>query len=340
VVPSYADPFKIAKYASIEAIFGERPAYVMQKKRRYEQTVWINDSNGINPNLDVIGTTRLYYQRARWAKHPSFCTCPCEPKCHESHLDFKTFSDEVWSSDDDDFSESYYNKKSELMCVRHERSGKILDAGETIVPGVGVVILQQNQHSSSHSGRIFLSNKKTEEEKKEWNMARLHQFCKDEGLSWPQKVHRTIRRPSNRKSSSSSFLTPRRLYPYLKGHPTPVDQNEALNQKTVPTEVVCGENSLENIIDRKKTVFAKPVYAHGSDIKIEDNKAESYYEPSTASRNLLSYSTQPEGDDSSSTMLPSERDPAETEASAVKAFQDSDVEDRSPEVQEEGMKKC
>jgi hypothetical protein len=107
---------------------------------------------------------------------------------HQSHFDFKTFSDETWSSDDDDFSESYYNKKSELMCVRHERSGKILDTGETIVPGVGVVTLAQNVLSASRSGRIFLANERRAEDTKEWNMDRLHQFCQDKGLSWPQKV--------------------------------------------------------------------------------------------------------------------------------------------------------
>jgi hypothetical protein len=130
----------------------------------------------------------LYYNRAWWIKHPSYCSCPCEPKCHQSHSDFKTFSDETWSSDDDDFLESYFNKKSELMCVRHERSGKILETGESIVPGVGVVALAQNFLSASRSGRIFLANERREEDAKEWNMDRLHQFCQDEGLSWPQKV--------------------------------------------------------------------------------------------------------------------------------------------------------
>jgi hypothetical protein len=167
VVPSYADPLKIRKYDSIEEIFGEWPAYIMQKKRRYEQTIWIKEKEASAHKLEVIGTTRLYYNRARWSKHPSYCSCPCEPKCHQSHLDFKTFSDETWSSDNDDFSESYYKKKSELMYVRHERSGKILDTGETIVPGVGVVALAQNVLSASRSGRIFLANERRAEDTKE-----------------------------------------------------------------------------------------------------------------------------------------------------------------------------
>jgi hypothetical protein len=32
LLPSYADPKKIRKYESVRATFGERPAYVMQKK--------------------------------------------------------------------------------------------------------------------------------------------------------------------------------------------------------------------------------------------------------------------------------------------------------------------
>jgi hypothetical protein len=84
---------------------------------------------------------------------------------------------------DDDFSEIHYNKKSELMCVRHERTGKILDKGESILQGVGVVTLHQNFHMASSSGRIFLANDKKSEEAKEWKMDRLHQSCHDEGLT-------------------------------------------------------------------------------------------------------------------------------------------------------------
>jgi hypothetical protein len=96
--------------------------------------VWIKDDNPQHPILDMIGTSRTYYAHARWSKPPNFCTCPCEPKCHQSSKDFKSFLDEAWSSDDDGFSESYYNKNSKLMCVRHERTGKLLSKGETIVP--------------------------------------------------------------------------------------------------------------------------------------------------------------------------------------------------------------
>jgi hypothetical protein len=208
VVPSYADPEKIRKYEAIEAIFGERPLYVMQKKRRYEQTVWIKDHDIDVTDLDVLGTSRTYYPKARWTKPPNFCTCPCEPKSQESYRDFKTFSDEAWSSDDDDFSETYYNARNELMCVRHERTGKILNAGETIVPGVGVVTLSQDVHTAAQTGRIFPSadkifetsfdpdlhsvdfyavDEKKAKEAKGRNLDRLEKFCRDEGLSWPPK---------------------------------------------------------------------------------------------------------------------------------------------------------
>jgi hypothetical protein len=116
-VTSYADPKKICKYESIKDICGERPACVMQKKRHYEQTVWIKDDNPQHPVLDMIGSSRTYNPKARWAKPPNFCTCPCELKCYQSSKDFKSFSDEAWSSDDDDYSESYYNKNSKSMCV-------------------------------------------------------------------------------------------------------------------------------------------------------------------------------------------------------------------------------
>jgi hypothetical protein len=210
-VPSYAHPLKIQKYKSIEEIYGERPAYVVQKKRRYEQTVWIKDDDHPQHSaLDVIGTSRTYYSNARWSKPPNFCNCPCEPKCHQSTQDFQSFSDEAWSSDDDDFSETYYNKNSELMCVRHERTGKVLMEGETIVPGVGVVQLVQDLHTAARNGRIFLLSKDTVKkntnskndhhsvdwfevderkaaEAKERNLKRLRQFCHDEGMTWPRK---------------------------------------------------------------------------------------------------------------------------------------------------------
>jgi hypothetical protein len=221
-VPSYAHPLKIQKYESIEEIYGERPAYVVQKKRRYEQTVWIKDEGHQQHSvLDVIGTSRTYYSNARWSKPPYFCTCPCEPKCHQSTHDFQTFSDEAWSSDDDDFSESYYNQNSELMCVRHERTGRLLTEGETIVPGVGIVQLKQDLHTAAQNGRIFqLANKEMQKidnpknydhsvdlfevderkaaEAKERNMKRLRQFCHEEGMTWPQK-----KKENNMKMTSS-----------------------------------------------------------------------------------------------------------------------------------------
>jgi hypothetical protein len=96
------------------------------------------------------------------------------------------------------------------MCVRHERTGKILNKGETIVPGVGVVMLEQNLHTAARTGRIFQTTDKILEttfhpdlhsidlyavdekiaaDAKERNMERLRQFCHAEGLAWPQKIH-------------------------------------------------------------------------------------------------------------------------------------------------------
>jgi hypothetical protein len=313
LLPSYADPSKIRKYQSIATIFGERPAYVMQKKRRYEQTVWMRDS----VVLDVIGTSRTYYPKARWARGPNFCTCPCEPKCYQSYRDFKTFSDEAWSSDDDDFSESYYNNKSELMCVRHERTGKILKKGETIVPGVGVVMLEQNFDTAARTGRIFPTTDTILETS----------FHPDGHLVDPYGIV-----PLNKKRVlSDSFLTPTKLHRYLSGHPTTyLPKQEARHTQTVPTVLFRDA--------RPNAQVYEPV--EGTKIKVE-NVEDDCYVPSTGSQTLLSHTSQPEDDDSS-TIVPTneERDPSETAASAIKAFLSDEEEDSSEYLQKDDYMKC
>jgi hypothetical protein len=39
--------------------------------------------------------------------------------------------------------------------VRHEQTGKILTTDDMIVPGVGVVKLEQDLHTAAPTGRIF-----------------------------------------------------------------------------------------------------------------------------------------------------------------------------------------
>jgi hypothetical protein len=41
------------------------------------------------------------------------------------------------------------------MCVRYEQTGRLLSKGETIVPGVGVVQLEQDLHIAARNGHIF-----------------------------------------------------------------------------------------------------------------------------------------------------------------------------------------
>jgi hypothetical protein len=125
-----AESKRCSSELSADILCGERPAYVMQEKRGYEQMVWIKDDNPQHPVLDVTDMSRTYYVQARWSKPPNFCTCPCELKCHQSSKDFKSFSDEARSSDDDNFSELYYNKNIKLMRLRHFPTGKLLNRGE------------------------------------------------------------------------------------------------------------------------------------------------------------------------------------------------------------------
>jgi hypothetical protein len=93
----------------------------LHKKCWYEQTVWIKDDDpkdrvlAKHRVLDVISTSRAYYPKARWAKTSSFCTCPCEPKCHQSYQEFKSFSNNAWSLDNEDFCKTYYNKNIKSM---------------------------------------------------------------------------------------------------------------------------------------------------------------------------------------------------------------------------------
>jgi hypothetical protein len=284
----------------------------MQKKRRYEQTVWMRDS----VVLDVIGTSRTYYPKARWARGPNFCTCPCQPKCYESYRDFKTFWDEAWSLDDDDFSETYYNNKSELMCVRHERTGKILKKGETIVPGVGVVMLEQNLDTAARTGRIFPTTDKVLETS----------FHPDRNLVDPYGIVL-----SKKRVSSEIFLTPTKLHRYLSGQPTPyLPKVDERRKETVPT-VLFGNSST-----------GAPVYepVEGTKIKIENLDVESYV-ISTGSQTLLSHTSQPEDDDTS-TIVPTneERDPSETATSAIKAFLSDSEEDQSEYLEKEHIIKC
>jgi hypothetical protein len=85
----------------------------------------------------------------------------------------------------------------------------------------------------------------------------------------------------------------------------------------------------------------KTEYAHGSNIKIED-EADKSYEPSPSSQTLLSYGTQPALDDDTSTMMPYDRDPSDTAASAVKAFLSDDNKEtkRISAGDEENSNKC
>jgi hypothetical protein len=152
-----------------------------------------------SPLLDVIGTSRTYYDKARWTKPPDFCTCPCEPKCHQSQKEYTFFSDKAWSSDDEDYSETYYNLKNEVMCVRHEQTGKILTTGDTRVPGVGAVKLKKDLQTAAQTGRIFTNQTNPE------------------------------------KLSADSFLTPKKFIHYLHGQPLLSNPGKALHQKPVPT---------------------------------------------------------------------------------------------------------
>jgi hypothetical protein len=130
--------------------------------------------------------------------------------------------------------------------------------------------------------------------------------------------------------SSDSFLTPSKMLQCLNGQTTQYNPREARHKETVPL-VLFKDNSP-----------TAPVYepvVEGTKIKIENEEEDSYV-PSTGSKTLLSYGSQLEDDDSSTIMPNDERDPSETEASAIKAFLVDEDEDLSQKMESLDDMKC
>jgi hypothetical protein len=177
-------------------------------------------------------------------------------------------------------------------------------------------MLEQNFHTAARTGQIFPTTDKILE----------YSFHPDGHLVDPYNIvinENTV--------SLDSFLTPKKLHRYLSGQPTPyIPKVEARRKETVPT-ILFGDLSPN-----------APVYEPvvGTKIKIDNVDVESYV-PSTGSQTLLSNSSQPKDDDSS-TIMPTneERDPSETAASAVKPFWSDEEEDLSEYLKKDDYIKC
>jgi hypothetical protein len=130
-------------------------------------------------------------------------------------------------------------------------------------------------------------------------------------------------------SNCSAFLTPTKMRRYISGEPTPFNvPNKAVYPETVPSLLVFGNKYGDDEGSATSPVY-EPVYRNEEAQKAEEE--EDSYVPSTGSKTLLSYSSQDL--DEISTIMPSERDPSETQASAVKAYLHEDET-----TTEDGMK--
>jgi hypothetical protein len=69
------------------------------------------------------------------------------------------------------------------MCVRHKRTGKILNNGETTVSRVGMMKLEQNFHTAAWTGRIFPSTNKILETSYDPDLHSVVRYTVDEKMA-------------------------------------------------------------------------------------------------------------------------------------------------------------
>jgi hypothetical protein len=119
-------------------------------------------------------------------------------------------------------------------------------------------------------------------------------------------------------SNEENFLTPQKMLRYMGGHPTPFTSSKEafLPNESVPSSVLLGPNP-EETRNTTNEIVGDPSYAIEVMVKIESEGEEHSYVPSTGSKTLLSSCSY---EDEDTTEEPSERDPEETVASAVKAL--------------------
>jgi hypothetical protein len=103
--------------------------WYVQYKDRYQQIVCLCD------NSTIYNHNRWYYLSPCWLK-PGGCECPCCPKNSE-------FEDEDWSSSDKEGMIGAYNCKNKCLFYACAKTGKYLKEGETVVPYIGPIPLEQ-----------------------------------------------------------------------------------------------------------------------------------------------------------------------------------------------------
>jgi hypothetical protein len=212
-VPSYAHPKKLEKYCSFEAIFGERPGYLLQKKGNTSKLF------GSRTALFWMSSERRVrtMKKQDGRNHQTFVPALASPNVTKAKKSSQLFQTKPGLPKMRTTRKPITIGKNEVMCVRHEQTGKILTTGNMIVPGVGVVKLEQDLHTAARTGRIFT---------KETNAVKL---------------------------SADSFLTPKKFQRYLHGEPLPSNRGKALHKKTVPTVLFVDQRGPY----RKTSVFAQ-----------------------------------------------------------------------------------
>jgi hypothetical protein len=123
--------------------------WYVQYKRRYQQIVRLRDDS------TIYNRSRWYYLAPRWLK-PGGCKCPCFPKNVETYYRDAEFEDEAWSSSDEEGTIGAYDCKNKRLFYAYAKTGKKLKQGETVVPYVGPIPMEQ-PYEDAVTGRILVT---------------------------------------------------------------------------------------------------------------------------------------------------------------------------------------
>ncbi len=126
--------------------------WYVQYKRRYQQIVCLRDDGSIRNRC------RWYYLSPRWLK-PGGCKCSCFPKNVETYYRDAEFEDEDWSSSDEEGTIGAYDCKNKRLFYAYAKTGKQLKEGETVVPYVGPIPLEQ-PYEDAITGRVLVTRDK------------------------------------------------------------------------------------------------------------------------------------------------------------------------------------
>jgi hypothetical protein len=127
--------------------------YFVEYKRCYQQTVRLRHDG------TVWNRTRWYYLFARWLK-PGGCKCACFPKNIETYYKDSEWDNEDWSSLDEEGTIAAYDGEDKRLFYAYAKTGEKLKDGETILPYLGPINLEQKQHDPYITGRILVTRDK------------------------------------------------------------------------------------------------------------------------------------------------------------------------------------